>query len=352
MKLALKTRNPIPVDEIAKIELDNELFTTTESRGGNFTFSINENLLIKQTLSSPMSPKLFDIEPESVIVEFSSPNIAKPFHIGHLRSTIIGNAYANLLAASGHNVTRMNYLGDWGTQFGLLKIGMDLSNASPDEIKENPIKHLFNAYVAANRLAENDDTIADRARELFSQMESGSGSDLGDWMKYREYTVAELERIYRRLGVTFDVYAWESDYRKSQIGDVIERLKTMEGLRTDDEGKLVADIDEHTKVSVLKSDGSTLYLTRDIAAIVDRQNKFKFDRMIYVAGNEQQLHFRALFEIARRMGVKNADKLIHAKFGRVEGMSTRRGNVVFLSDLLDEAKQILYERQVSSESEC
>lgn len=308
-------------------------------------FNLTPDDFVKDVLADTREYRLVDEPTENIIVEYSSPNIAKPFHIGHLRSTIIGNFLSNLFSAFGHNVTRINYLGDWGTQFGYLKLGMDMSNVSEDEFIKNPIKHLFHAYVAANRAAETDPTVAQKARDIFHQMENSS-SNLDAWNQYRKYTVDEMETLYARLGVKFDVYAWESDYRKANILEILNSIEKLGFLQTDSDGKKSFVLSEEVKAPILKSDGSTLYLTRDIAAIFDRQEKYKFDRMFYVAGNEQHLHFQTLFAIAKELGVRNADRLHHIRFGRVEKMSTRKGNVVFLSDILDEIRELMYERQL------
>lgn len=316
-------------------------------------FCLNQQDFVRETLENASNEsyyKLVNMPKENIIVEYSSPNIAKPFHFGHLRSTIIGNFIANILSMYDHNVIRINYLGDWGTQFGYLKLGMNLMNLPNDEIAKDPIKHLFNAYVRANQLAETDASIPQKARDIFNQMENGDSIDINAWNLYRKYTVNEMERLYARLGVMFDVYAWESDYRKSNILQLLETMRKSGFLQTEADGKVSFILNETERRTILKSDGSTLYLTRDIAAVVDRQEKFNFDRIYYVAGNEQFQHFNSLFEIAKKIGVRNAHRLHHIKFGRVEKMSTRKGNVVFLSDILDETCELMFKKQLKSES--
>lgn len=336
--------------KLSQLPFDQSLITAADVRRQGIAFKLNQGQFMRETFRHQNTVKLFDEPKETIIVEFSSPNIAKPFHLGHLRSTIIGNCVANVLAAYDHNVIRINYLGDWGTQFGFLNLGMDMANLSEEEIRQNPIKHLFTAYVNANRLAETDASFGDQARAIFSQMENGQLPDLEAWNQYRDYTVNELETVYRRLGVKFDEYAWESQYRKTRIQPVLDKLQAMNLLKPDAEGKQTFELDDGHRISLLKSDGSTLYLTRDVAAVADRQEKYKFDRMYYVVGNEQHQHFNALFSIAQRMCVPNADQLHHIKFGRVEKMSTRKGNVVFLSDLLDEIKEVMLVKQRESPS--
>lgn len=316
---------------------------------GSLAFALNKDRFARDTLS-PSSADLIAEPKQNIIVEFSSPNIAKPFHVGHLRSTIIGNVISNLLQAFGHNVTRINYLGDWGTQFGLLKIGMDAAALSEAQIQADPIKHLFEAYVAANRMAEQDSSVHEKARQVFCSLENGNQADLEEWNKYREYTVAELTRVYERLGIRFDEYAWESQYSKPKIGNCLALMREKDLLERDDDGKETVSIGD-SQVTLLKSDGSTMYLTRDVAAIMDRQQRFNYDQMLYVVENGQNLHFKQLFEIVKRLDVPNTDGLQHVKFGRINKMSTRKGTVVFLKDILDEARSISMEDQLNAPSE-
>lgn len=193
---------------------DSTVIESASCEGKNLIFHLNQTSFVDGILTNstanPSDYKLIDEPKENIIVEYSSPNIAKPFHIGHLRSTIIGNFIANVYEAYGHNVTRINYLGDWGTQFGFLKLGMDMSGLSNEEIAKEPIKHLFHAYVQANRMAESDSEFAAKARQVFCQMENGELPDLEAWRQYRQYTVNEMEHVYERLGVKFDFYEWVS----------------------------------------------------------------------------------------------------------------------------------------------
>lgn len=313
----------------------------------HLVFPLDNSRFVKQTLS-PESSELIEESKQKVIVEFSSPNIAKPFHVGHLRSTIIGNVISNLHLAFGHDVTRINYLGDWGTQFGLLKLGMDLANLTEAEVKTDPIKHFSHAYVNANKLAQEDKGFYDKALKIFCNLENGDESDLKEWNVYRQHTVKELTGIYQRLGITFDEYAWESEYRKQNISECLSLLARNNHLQGKD-GKQVIRIDKDD-VTLLKSDGSTMYLTRDIAAIMDRQRRHNFDKMIYVVENGQSLHFSQLFEIAKRLKIPNADKLQHVKFGRINKMSTRKGTAVFLKDILDEARSLSEDCQLNTPS--
>lgn len=288
---------------------------------------------------------------EHVVVEYSSPNIAKPFHVGHLRSTIIGNVISNLHQHLGYRTTRLNYLGDWGTQFGLLALGVQLSNVSESDMKSAPIESLYNAYVAANKAAAKDPTISQQARELFSALEAGNDSTMASqWEQYRKYTIDELTQIYERLGVHFDSYEWESQYSQNEISNVLSQLRSAGLLQREQDDREVVVVNQR-RVPVIKSDGSTLYLARDIAALLERQRRLQFTRMLYVVDNGQADHFNALFKTAVSLDEAFNDKLLHVKFGRIHGMSTRQGKAVFLRDVLNEARDVMREKRIVSTSE-
>lgn len=314
-------------------------------------FKVDRTKLIEEVFSNPCEkPFLETDKPKNVIVEFSSPNIAKPFHVGHLRSTIIGNFIANLNWFLGHNVTRLNYLGDWGTQFGYLNLGVKLKGFTDQDIEEKPIERLYEAYVAANTAGEQDPEIHEKAKLIFRDLENGSFRDLAQWEQYRRFTVDELVHLYDRLNVNYDEYHWESMYGQSAVVDVITQMKTAGVLQNEPDGRLVAVV-QGRRVPVVKSDGTTLYLTRDIAAFKDRFDRYNFDEMFYVVDNGQNDHFTALFSIVEQMKLDCSGRGKHIKFGRIKGMSTRKGTVVFLKDILDEAKEIMKEKQIQSKSE-
>lgn len=312
------------------------------------SFVINRDIFVKDVIENCTIPDVH-FQPRTIVVEYSSPNIAKPFHVGHLRSTIIGNFIANLHKYLNDKVTRLNYLGDWGTQFGYIKVGVDKLNHTTDDIKRNPMKLLYESYVHANKLAEGDPKISELARDTFAKLESGSTKDVEDWKTYIGYTIAELESIYSRLGVKFDEYNFESMYNAKHIQNVINTMENKKILSTDRDGRQTTMVNDR-KVSLLKSDGSTLYLTRDLAAAIDRFNKYKFDQMYYVVENGQNDHFNALKSILQSMDYPWADRIKHIKFGRIQGMSTRKGNVVFLKDILDEVRELMIQKQIESPS--
>uniref|UniRef100_A0A3B4AJQ7 Probable arginine--tRNA ligase, mitochondrial n=1 Tax=Periophthalmus magnuspinnatus TaxID=409849 RepID=A0A3B4AJQ7_9GOBI len=288
----------------------------------------------------------------TTLVEYSSPNIAKKFHAGHLRSTIIGNFIANLKQALGNEVIRMNYLGDWGMQFGLLGAGFT-QFGSYSKLRDNPLQHLFEVsgliilsfrqrvYVQVNREAEHNDDLRHKARDFFRKLEEGDTEAMSLWQCFRDITVEEYQHVYKRLGVHFDVYSGESLHQK-QAQEVIEKLQSRGLLKTTEKGTGVVDLsisgDMSNVCTVLRSDGTTLYITRDIAAAIDRKDRYKFTEMIYVTDKSQANHFQQLFQILSALGHPWAESCRHVPFGLVKGMKTRTGEVVFLEDVLDEAR--------------
>uniref|UniRef100_A0AAZ3P4N6 Probable arginine--tRNA ligase, mitochondrial n=1 Tax=Oncorhynchus tshawytscha TaxID=74940 RepID=A0AAZ3P4N6_ONCTS len=271
---------------------------------------------------------------------YSSPNIAKKFHAGHLRSTIIGNFIANLKESLGNNVIRVNYLGDWGMQFGLLGAGFQLFGCQ-EKLKKNPLQHLFDVYVQVNKEAENNEVIGQAAREFFRRLEQQEHQALLLWKQFREITVEEYQQVYKRLGVHFDIYSGES-FHQQQAQEVVQQLQRRGLLKTTEKGTGVVDLssagDMSSYSTVLRSDGTSLYITRDLAAAIDRKERYNFDEMIYVTDKSQGIHFQQLFQILLAMGHSWAERCQHVPFGLVQGMKTRLGEVVFLEDVLDEAR--------------
>ncbi|XP_054737953.1 probable arginine--tRNA ligase, mitochondrial [Anastrepha obliqua] len=305
-----------------------------------------------QSFAESLLQQNADLAPQldaHMVFDFSSPNIAKPFHVGHLRSTIIGNTLANLHQHLGYRVTRINYLGDWGTQFGMLHVGVQMLGITDEQMRAKPIETLYRAYVAANTAAKTDASVVEKARECFTQLEAGTDAEMArQWQHYRNYTVAELEQVYARLGVCYDQYDWESQYSQRQIGDVLDNLQQRGLLLDESDGRKVVNVDGR-RVPVVKSDGSSLYLTRDIAAVLDRFRRYNFERMYYVVENGQADHFNALFKTTAALTADiPLERMVHVKFGRIHGMSTRSGKVVFLRDVLDEARNVMLEKQLST----
>lgn len=316
---------------------------------GVIHFRLNKLLLAQKLLDQLRSdPDGFGVKSEILrqlrvgrtLVEFSSPNIAKKFHAGHLRSTIIGNFIANLKKALGNEVVRVNYLGDWGMQFGLLGSGFERFG-SQEKLRTQPLEHLFEVYVQVNRQAESDASVYSAAAQFFRRLEQKEEQALELWRHFREITVQEYKRIYQRLGVEFDHYSGESLHH-AQTQTVLEELKSRRLLKTSQKGTGVVDLSETGDMSnyatLVRSDGTSLYITRDVAAALDRKQRFGFDEMIYVTDKSQSVHFQQLFHILQAMGHQWADRCHHVAFGLVQGMSTRRGEVLFLEDVLEEAQ--------------
>ncbi|CAG4940092.1 unnamed protein product, partial [Colias eurytheme] len=237
---------------------------------------------------------------------------------------------------------------DWGTQFGLLQYGLKARNITVDELKNNSFSTLYNVYVEANKLAATDEKVQSEAKKYFTDIEQGN-ADLETWRCIRDITVKELKNVYQRLGITFDHYEWESDYNGGAIKDLMQLLEKHKIITTHESGKKVATVNDR-EVTVLKSDNSTLYLSRDIAALLSRYERYKYDEMLYVVDNAQTDHFNVLFEIVKRFNTECVTGCRHIKFGRIKGMSTRKGNVIFLNDILDEAKAKMHEKQLQSKN--
>ncbi|KAL0967308.1 hypothetical protein UPYG_G00250570 [Umbra pygmaea] len=316
---------------------------------GVINFRVCQTLLIQKVLEQlskerhefGMRSELFHgLKKGTTLVEFSSPNIAKKFHAGHLRSTIIGNFIANLKEFLGNNVVRVNYLGDWGMQFGLLGAGFQHFGCQ-EKLKINPLQHLFDVYVQVNKEAENNDIIGKAARDFFKQLEQNEPQAMSLWKQFRDISVIEYQQVYKRLGVHFDVYSGES-FHQQQAQEVVEQLQTRGLLKTTETGTRVVDVSQSGDMSsystVLRSDGTSLYITRDIAAAINRMELYNFDEMIYVTDKSQGTHFQQLFQILLAMGYSWAERCQHVPFGLVQGMKTRLGDVLFLEDVLDEAK--------------
>ena len=277
---------------------------------------------------------------ETILIECSSPNIAKPFGIGHLRSTIIGSSLARIAAGQGAKVKTLNYLGDWGTQFGKLIIGYERWGDTK-KLKADPITHLLDLYVKVSA----DPTLEDAARAAFAKLEQGDKKYLILWKQFKELSLVEFTEIYAQLGVTFDVYSGESLYN-TQKDAVLTELKTKKLLKKD-QGAEIVDLEPYGLGVALiqKSDGTTLYATRDIAAAQDRQKKYKFTQMWYEVGAEQKLHFRQLFKLLELLGNKWATGLTHIDHGLYLGedgkkFATRKGKTVFMKDILKEAQDL------------
>ncbi|HLF53624.1 MAG TPA: arginine--tRNA ligase [Candidatus Nanoarchaeia archaeon] len=346
--LLAKTLKKNP-DEIAKDiadRLKNNLeFENVEPVGGYVNIFVNRHVLAEETLkkiqkerskygSNNLGKK------KKILIEMSSPNIAKPFGIGHLRSTIIGNSIAKIAEFSGFKTIKLNYLGDWGTQFGKLILGYK-KFGNPDLLKLDPIEHLLEIYVKVNA---NPD-LESEAREWFKRLELGDKEAFALWKKFRELSLKDFDEIYKRLNIKFDITSGESDYNK-QMEMIVKELQK-KNLLVKSEGAQIVDLRKFNLGVVLikKSDGTTIYATRDIAAAIDRYKKYKFDAMFYEVGSEQKLHFEQIFKTLELMGYKWAKTCLHINHGLYLGkdgkkFATRKGKTVFVGDIVAEAKDL------------
>ncbi|MAG40126.1 arginine--tRNA ligase [Candidatus Pacearchaeota archaeon] len=272
---------------------------------------------------------------KKVVIDLSHPNIAKPFGIGHLRSTIIGDSISRIANANGYGTVKINYLGDWGTQFG--KIILAYKKWGKDsELKKDAIGHLQKLYVKINKTDEFDDD----ARLEFKKLEEGNKNNLAMWKEFKDFSLEKFYTIYKLLNVEFDEVSGESLYN-NKMQEVIDLLKKKRLLKKS-EGALVVDLKKAGGVVLIqKNDGTSLYATRDIAAAIDRYKKYKFDKLIYEVGSEQSLHFRQVFKVLEKLGFKWSTDCVHAAHGLYldndgKKFSTRKGKTVYLSDVLDE----------------
>ncbi|NOU64798.1 arginine--tRNA ligase [Paenibacillus sp. LMG 31461] len=283
---------------------------------------------------------------KTVVIDYSSPNIAKPFHVGHLRSTVIGNALYHIHAFLGYNCVGINHLGDWGTQFGKLIVAYQLWG-SKEAVNERAIDELLDLYVKFHEEAEQDPTLEDQARSWFTKMEHGDQDALALWQWFVEISLNEFQKIYKLLGVQFDTFQGESFYN-DKMEPVIQELKEKQLVEVD-EGALLVRLDAYgmAPALMLKKDGSSLYHTRDLSAAIYRADNYAFEKLIYVTDYAQNLHFQQLFKVVELMGYTWSSKLEHVAFGRVsiEGgsLSTRKGNVIRLENVLEQSIQKIRE---------
>ncbi len=276
---------------------------------------------------------------QTVIIDYSSPNVAKPMHIGHIRSTVIGNSIDRLYRALGYNVIADNHLGDWGTQFGLIILGYR-EFADHDALKIAPVEELERIYVESYNRSKDDDTWRDRAKAELVKLQSGDEENRKLWESFIALTLGEFDKIYKRLDVSFDLYRGESFYN-DDLAPTVEKLEQA-GLSEESDGALICNLeDDGLAVAIVrKSDGGYNYTTTDIATVISRTKEFQPSEIIYVTDDRQQLHFKQFFHICKKLGIET--KLTHIYFGLMRlpeaTFSTREGNVIRLDALLDEAE--------------
>lgn len=360
-KTMRKAPNLIAAELAEKLQGE-QLFSEVSPVNAYVNMFVSREEMMKSTVSEVLEEKenfgRSDIGGnKKVIVEFSSPNIAKPFHIGHIRSTVIGNSLSKIYDALGYDVFKINHLGDYGTQFGKMICAYRRWGNREDVINA-PIKTLLGYYTKFHVEVEEHPELEDEARAIFTKLEQGSKEEVELWQWFREESLKEFQRVYDMLGIEFDSYNGESFY--SDKMPRFEKELSDKGLLQESNGAQVVDLEEYKLGTALikKSDGSSLYITRDIAAAVYRKENYDFYKNIYVVATQQNLHFQQLFKILELMGYDWANQCVHVPFGMVrleEGtMSTRHGRVVFLEDVLNGAiektREIIEEKNPNIEN--
>ena len=356
----LRKAPPLIAKGIAEGIADAPLFEKVEQVNAYVNMFISKEEFVKDTLEEVLAKGddfgRTDIGAgKKVIVEYSSPNIAKPFHIGHIRSTVIGNSIYKIYDALGYDVVRINHLGDYGTQFGKMICAYRHWGNKEDVIKE-PIKTLLSYYTKFHVEVETHPELDDEAREIFTKLEHGEKEEVELWQWFRDESLKEFTRVYDMLGISFDSYAGESFY-SDKMPRFVKELAD-KGLLEESQGAQIVDLEPYGLGAALvtKSDGSTLYITRDIAAAVYRKETYDFYKNIYVVASQQNLHFQQWIQIVELLGYEWARDCVHIPFGLVSledgTMSTREGRVVFLEDVLnkavDKTKEIIKEKNADA----
>ena len=359
----LRKAPPMIAKGIAEAIGDDAMFEKVEQVNAYVNMFLKKDAFAKEVVSEVVAAgddygKCSLGEGKTVIVEYSSPNIAKPFHIGHIRSTVIGASIAKIYDNLGFKVVRINHLGDYGTQFGKMIVAYRRWGNKQDVI-DAPIKTLLSYYTKFHVEAENDPTLEDEARATFTKLENGEPEEQALWQWFRDESLKEFSRVYDMLGITYDSYAGESFY-SDKMPRFVKELEE-KGLLEEDNGAQLVRLDDYglTPALITKSDGSTLYITRDIAAAVYRKETYDFYKNIYVVASQQNLHFQQWIQILELMGYDWARSCIHVPFGLVSledgTMSTREGRVVFLEDVLngavDKTREIIKEKNPDADAE-
>lgn len=345
----LKKAPPMIAQELKKnIQFDEKIIEKVEIVGGYLNFFIHKKEMIQKILEE-MEEKGQDYgkseigKGKTIIVEYSSPNIAKPFHIGHLRNTLIGQALYNVYQNLGYHTIGINHLGDYGTQFGKMIEGYKRWG-NEYNLEENPIEKLTEIYIRINKLCKEDETVLDNCRENFKKLEEKDAYCTNLWERFKELSLKEFDRIYHLLGVKFDSLKGEAFYadKTQEVIDLLEKSGKLE----ESEGAKIIDLEDKgisTPCIIQKSNGSSIYATRDLAAILYRARTYDFDKCLYIVAYEQNLHFKQIFEVAKLLGIdeKYTNGLEHISYGMVRlpsgKMSTREGTVIKIEDLLTEA---------------
>lgn len=348
--------------EIAERLQKNPMFESVENVNAYVNIKIKRTDFIKDVIEDAVLKgdsftKSNEGEGKKVLVDYSSPNIAKPFHIGHIRSTVIGNALYLIYKNLGYDVVRINHLGDYGTQFGKMIVAYR-KWGNKEDVQREPIKTLLSYYTKFHEEAGKNPELDEEARRVFVKLENGEAEEVALWKWFKEESLKEFEKVYKMLNIQFDSYAGESFY-SDKIPAAVAQLEE-KGLLKESQNSIIVDLDQFGLAPALvkKSDGSTLYITRDIAAALYRKDTYDFYKCLYVVASQQDLHFKQLFKVMELMGNQWAQNCIHVQFGMVslaEGtLSTRKGRVVFLEDVLNKAvektREVVVEKGVVSEN--
>lgn len=342
-KTLRKAPNMIAEDLAGKLSAD--YLNKVQPMGPYVNFFVDYSKLAEITLSKVLDEKdLYGSSDlgkgKNIVIDYSSTNIAKPFHIGHIRSTVQGDAIKRISKFLGYNTTAINYLGDYGTQFGILLAAFE-KWGDKEKIDADPIKELLNLYVSYNKLCEEDEANMEAARDWFRRLEAEDEEALKVWNWFKQISLKEFERVYDQLDIEFDSYDGEYFHSKF-VPEVVEILKEKNLLEESEDAQIVS-LEEYDMppAIILKRDGSSTYITRDIATALRRKREYDFDKNIYVVASQQNLHFKQLRLVLDKMGYDWADDCQHMSFGMVslkEGtLSTRAGKVVFLEDVLNQS---------------
>lgn len=339
-------KNPTRIAEDMKQHIDSAsipFIEKTEVVNGYLNIFIQRNYYIKEVLEQIMNETYISGsigKDQTICIDYSPPNIAKNFHVGHLRTTIIGNSLYKIYAKLGYKVVRINHLGDWGTQFGKLILAYK-NWSSREKVEKDGIKELLRIYVLFHKEAKDNPKLHEEARSWFLKMEQGDSEALNIWEWFKDISMVEFSRIYQLLGVEFDYFTGESFYM-DKVSEVVKEL-THKNLLEESQGAKIVNLDKYNMAPCLitKSDGSSIYPSRDLAAILYRKNTFHFTKCLYVTGLEQTLHFAQVFKVIELMDYECSNGLVHIPYGLVsisgEKLSTRSGNIVYAEELLKEA---------------
>ncbi len=325
--------------------LKHDLFASVQPNGGYINIFLNQRVLTEQTLKQMLTERTdygshqFGSN-QNVVLDMSAPNIAKPFSMGHLRSTVIGNALANLAEKCGYDTMKINYIGDYGTQFGKLLAAYQ-HWGDEEQIRTNPIPELTKIYVKFHEESEQDTSLVEEGRQWFKKFEQKDSEAVKLWKWFKEASLEEFNKIYDLLGVTFDLTRGEA-YYNDKMDSTVQLLKE-KGLLTDSDGAKVVRLDDEGLPPCLikKSNGTTIYATRDLTAAIDRYNSYHFNEALYVVGHEQTLHFQQIKHVLTKLNLHWAQDIKHIPFGMMlqDGtkMSTRKGKTILLAEVLGEA---------------